>query len=162
MCMYRSKLRTWSIFAGWLVVGAFCGVLDREQESTRYLPVFLVCSIVMVVVATWKRRPPNYRFELVSPGVVRSRYGFEVRVSDSRLQDAEGDRTISWQVSPGNGLVGRFRLSQEEINGWDDPFASVPMDSVKKREIVRAIASAILYLQLVDAGKIRPKQCSPA
>jgi len=74
------------------------------------------------------------------------------------LEYVEGDHVISWQASPVNTAVGGFNLSEKGIGGWDSPFDSEPIDGDKKREVAKAMRSALLYLQLVDAGKIRPKQ----
>jgi hypothetical protein len=74
-----------------------------------------------------------------------------------RLEYVEGDHVISWQASPVNNSVGKFNLSESGIIGWDSPFDSEPIDSDKKREVFEAMKSALVYLQLVDAGKIRPK-----
>jgi len=74
------------------------------------------------------------------------------------LEYAEGDHVISWQASPVNTTVGGFNLSESGISCWDSPFDGEPIGSDKKREIAKAMRSALLYLQVVDAGKIRPKQ----
>ena len=158
MKMYGSRFRMWSIFTAWLVVGVLCGVLDNARKSTLFLPIFLVSSIATVLVATRKHRARNYKFELVRPGVVRSPFGFEVRVSSSRLEYVEGDHMIWWLASPVSATVARFNFSENGISGWDSPFDTEPMDSDKKRQVAKAVRSALLYLQLVDAGKIRPKR----
>jgi hypothetical protein len=156
--MYESRVRVWSIFTAWLVGAALCGLLDGARKSTVFLPVFLASSLVVVIVVTRKHRPRNFKFDLVRPGVVRSPFGFEVRASSSRLEYAEGDHVISWQASPVNTTVGGFNLSESGISCWDSPFDGEPIGSDKKREVAKAMRSALLYLQLVDAGKIRPKQ----
>ena len=67
---------------------------------------------------------------------------------------------ISWQSTPLNAAVGRFSISQDAIPGWDAPFADEKIDSKKKREVAKATLSALVYLQLVEAGKIRPKKAA--
>jgi hypothetical protein len=156
--MYESRVRVWSIFTAWLVGAVLCGLLDGVRKSTVFLPVFLASSVVVVIVVTRKHRPRNFRFDLVRPGVVRSPLGFEVRASSSRLEYAEGDHVISWQPSLVNTAVGGFNLSESGIGCWESPFDGEPIGSDKKREVAKAMRSALLYLQLVDAGKIRPKQ----
>jgi len=158
MSMYGSRFRLWFIFAAWLVVAVFCGFLDNTRKSTLYLPVFLVSSVVMVIAATRKHRPRDYKFELVRAGVVRSPFGFEVRTSPSLLEYVEGDNIISWQISRVSQIGGEFDLSENGIGGWENSSsAKEPIDTDKKREISNAVTSALLYLQLVNAGKIRPK-----
>jgi hypothetical protein len=122
-----------------------------------FLPIYLVSSAAVAVLATRKGRPGNYKFQFIRSGVVRSPLGFEVRTSSSRLEYVEGDRVISWQASPASPAVGRFSLSESGINGWDSPFEGEPIDGAKKQVVTRAMRSALVYLQLVEAGKIRPK-----
>ena len=155
--MYKSKLRVWLALGLWLTGAAICGVIDHARESTVLLPVYLPLTAVVVVLATRKHRAPNYKFELVKPGVVRSPLGFEVRASSCRLEYVEGDHAISWQPTSA-GVIARYELSEQGIRGWDPPFVTEPMDSVKKNEIAKAVRSALIYLQLVEQGKIRPKR----
>ena len=135
-----------------------CGVIDHIRQSSLFLSVYLPLAAVVVVVATRKHRSRNYKFEFVEPGVVRSPLGFEVRASNSRLQYVEGDHVVSWQPASVNTAVGRFSLSDQRIGGWDAPFAAEPMDVKKKQEVAKAVMSALIYLQLVEEGKIRPKR----
>jgi hypothetical protein len=93
----------------------------------------------------------------VRPGVVHRPLGFEVRAANSRLEYAESDHVISWQASSLNASVGRCSISEQGIPGWDAPFTSEQMNSKKKRDVTQAVKSALVYLQLVDTGKIRPK-----
>jgi len=156
--MYKSRFRTWALFGGWLIIAVLCVVADRRRDSILVVPLFLVSSFVVAVVATRKYRSPNYHFELVNPGVVRSPFGFEVRTSPSRLEYIEGDHVISWQASSVTPIMGGFDLSENGIRGWDSPFDRESLGSYKTREVVNATRSALLYLQLVDAGKLRPKR----
>jgi hypothetical protein len=155
--MYESRVRMWLIFGVWLAVAALCEVIDNFRRSTVALPVFLVFSGIVIAMVMRKHRPRNYKFGLVSPGVARSPFGFEVRASSSRLEYIEGDHKISWQASSTDSTASSFKLSEHEISGWDSPFAGEPMDSKKKQDIAKAVRSAVVYLQLVGAGKIRPK-----
>jgi hypothetical protein len=156
--MYKSKLRMWSFFIMWLMGAVVCGVLDHIRQSSVFLPVYLPLAAVIVVVATRKHRSRNYKFEFVEPRVVRSPLGFEVRASNSRLEYIEGNHVVSWQPASSNAPIGRFSLSEQGIGGWDAPFAAEPMDVKKKQEVARAVMSALIYLQLVEEGKIRPKR----
>jgi hypothetical protein len=155
--MYKSRLRTWLAFSAW-VVGAFlCGFVDHVRQSTIFLPAYSLATIFIVVVATRKHRPPKYRFEVSALGGVRSPLGFEVSVSNSTVRYIEGDHVVSWHSIPADGSVARFGISAQGIVGWDDPFGNEPMSTEKKQEIVTAVLSASIYLELVEAGKIRPK-----
>lgn len=152
----RFRIRTWSIFVGWLVSAVVCAEVDHARKSSVFLLIFTVSSAIVVVVATRKHRARNYKLELVLPGVIRSPHGFEVHISSSRLSYVEGDHVVSLQPTSIDGAVGRFNLSEQAFAGWDDPFANEAMDGSKKREIANAVKAALTYLQLVDAGKIRP------
>jgi hypothetical protein len=121
------------------------------------LLVISALAAIIVIATNWKRRRRNYRFDLPRPGVVCSPLGFEVRKSKSRLEYVEGDHVISWHAYAESGSVGLFRLSEQEIKGWDEPFASETITSQKKRDIFKAVVSALLYLQLVEEGKIHPR-----
>jgi hypothetical protein len=147
----------WCVFLAWLATAVLCGVADHLWQSTLFLPIFSISSALITVVATKKLRPRNYRFDLMRPGVVRSPLGFEVRASDFRLEYVEGDHVISWQAGSLNNSACRYTISEQGIPGWDAPFSSERMENIKKREVAQAVKSALLYLQLVDAGKIRPK-----
>ena len=153
--MYRSKLRMWGVFLAWLIAAVLCGVADHVRQSTLFLPTFSISSAAIILVAT--KKPRNYKFDLVRPGVVCSPYGFEVRASNSGLEYVEGDHVVSWRVNSLSASVGRYSISEQGIAGWDAPFAGEQMDGKKKREVTQAVKSALMYLQLVDAGKIRPK-----
>jgi hypothetical protein len=155
--VYKSKLGMWLPFTAWLMGAVLCGVIDHIRQSSVFLSVYLPLAAVVVVVATKKHRSRNYRFEFVEPGVVRSPLGFEVRASDASLRYVEGNHVVSWQLASLSSSVGRFSLSEQEIDGWDAPFATEPMDGKKKQEVTKAVMSALIYLQLVEEGKIRPK-----
>ena len=155
--MYKSKLRMWLSFTLWAMGAVVCGVLDHIRQSSLFLPVYLPLAAVIVVVATRRHRSRNYKFELAETGVVRSPLGFEVRASNSRLEYIEGSHMVSWQPTSLNASIGRFSLSEQGIGGWDAPFAAEPMDVRKKQEVAKAVMSALIYLQLVEEGKIRPK-----
>jgi len=121
------------------------------------LPLYSVATVFVVVASTRKHRPPKYRFEVLTAGEVRSApLGFEVRVSKFSVQYIEGDHVVSWYSTPVNGSVGRFDISVQGIVGWDAPFESEPMSTEKKEHIARAVLSASLHLELVEAGKIHP------
>ena len=158
--MYKSRLRIWSIFALYVIGAIAAWAADRVRHSGYILLIYLVVAAAVLAVATRKYRPPKYKFELLSPGVVRSPLGFEVRASKSRVEYVEEDHTISWQSTPLNTAVGRFTMSQEGVRGWDPPFADELMDSTKKRKVAQATLSALVYLQLVAEGKIRPKKAA--
>jgi hypothetical protein len=113
-------------------------------------------TAIIVIATNWKRRR-NYKFDVPRPGVVSSPLGFEVRKSKSRLEYVEGDHVISWHAYAESGSVGLFKLSEQEIKGWDEPFASETITSQKKQEVFKAVVSALLYLQLVEEGKIHPR-----
>jgi len=147
----------WGVFLGWLVAAVLCGAADLKRHLSLFLPIFFVSSAIITVGATRGHRPGNYRFDFVRSGVVRSPLGFEVRASNSLLEYVEGDHVISWRPRTLDATVGQYNLSEQSIAGWDAPFANEPIDADKKREITRAVRSALVYLQLVDAGKIRPK-----
>jgi hypothetical protein len=147
--MYKSRFRLWAIFTAWVAGAVLCGLLDRGRTYEVFLTVYMVSSVVAILMATRKHRPPNYKFQFVRPGVVRSPLGFEVRSSNSRLEYVEGDHVISWQASPAGPAVGRFQLSESGISGWDSPFDSESINSAKKREVFRAMVSALSYMQLV-------------
>jgi hypothetical protein len=154
----NSKLRMWLLFTAWLVGAVICGLIDHIRQSSVFLSVYLPLTAVIVVVATRRHRSRNYKFEFVEPAVVRSSLGFEVRVSNSRLEYIEGNHAISWQPASLNASIGRFSLSEQGIGGWDAPFAIEPIDAKKKQEVAKAVRSALIYLQLVEAGKIHPKR----
>jgi hypothetical protein len=156
--VYKSKLRMWLALALWLTGAAICGVIDHMRQSTLLLSVYFPLAAIIVVVATRKHRSPNYKFEFVKPGVVRSSLGFEVRASKSCLEYVEGNHVISWRPATPSGSIGRFDLSEQGIRGWDAPFVTEPMGSKKKKDIATAVRSALIYLQLVEGGKIRPKR----
>ncbi len=147
----------WGGFLAWLIAAVLCGVADHVRQSTLFLPIFSISSALIILVTTKKYRPRNYKFDLVRPGVVRSPFGIEVRALNSRLEYVEGDHIISWQANSVNASVRRYSISEQGIAGWDAPFSSEPIDSKKKREVIQAVKSALMYLQLVDSGKIRPK-----
>ena len=121
-----------------------------------FLSVVSGLAAITVIARSWKRHRRNYRFDLVQPGVVHSPLGFEVRMSKSRVEYIEGNHVVSWNAQPESDSVGRLKLSEREINGWDEPFANEMMSSSKKREIFKAVVSALLYCQLVEEGKIHP------
>jgi hypothetical protein len=158
--MYNSKLRLWTFFALWLVIALAAFSLDRANRSTIFLPLFLVLSIAVIVLAMRKHYPRNYRFELLRPGVVTSPIGFEVRVTASLIQYVEGDHVISLKPIPTEELAKRFDVSKGAVKGWDDPFSGDSLDEAKRREITLAMRSALLYLQLIDAGKVVPRKPS--
>ena len=158
--MNKYKLRVWSRFLAWLMGAALCGGIDHIRQSSLFLSIYLPLTAVVVVSVARTPRSRRYKFEIVEPGVVRSRLGFEVRASNSRLEYIEGNHVISWQPTTPNVSVGRFNLSEQGILGWDEPFATEPMDAKKKQEVARAVMCALLFLQLVQEGKIRPKQKS--
>jgi hypothetical protein len=155
--VYKSKLRMWLTFAAWLMGAILCGVIDHVRQSSVFLSVYLPLAAVIVVITTGKHRSRDYKFELMEPGAVRSRLGFEVRASNSRLEYSEGNRVVSWQTASPNASIGRFNLSGQGIGGWDPPFAAEPMDGKKKQEVAKAMRSALIYLQLMEEGKIGPK-----
>jgi len=155
--VHQSKSRIWALFAVWSIAAIVCGALDHVRRSSLFLSVFLVISVIVAVIAIPKNRPRNYKFDLVRPGVVRSPLGFEVRASNSRIEYAELDHVVSWQAAPLNASARRFDLSERGICGWESPFTNELMNSNKKREIAKATIAALMYLQLVDAGKVRPK-----
>jgi hypothetical protein len=155
--VYKSKLRTWLTFAAWLMGAILCGVIDHIRQSSVFLSVYLPLAAVIVIITTREHRSRNYKFELMEPGVVRSPLGFEVRASNSRLEYSEGNHVVSWQTASPNASIGRFSLSGQGIGGWDAPFAAEPMDGKKKQEVAKAMTSALIYLQLIEEGKIRPK-----
>jgi hypothetical protein len=154
--MYSSKVRLWAYFALWLIIALVAFFLDDVNRSTIFLPLFLVLSIAVIVLAMRKRYSRNYRFELLRPGVVRSPLGFDVRVTDSLIQYAEGDHVVSLKPIGIVGTAKRFDVSKGAVKGWDDPFSGDSLDEAKKREITLSIRSALLYLQLIDARKVVP------
>jgi hypothetical protein len=156
--MYDSRVRTWSILTAWLIGAVLCGFLDASRKVSLFLPVFFGSTVVVAVVLAREHWPRNFKFNLVRQGVVRSTLGFEVRVSSSRLEYVEGEHVISLQASPLSTSVGQFNLSENGISGWDSPFDNEPLNREKRREVAKAMKYALQYLQLVDAGKIRPKQ----
>ena len=155
--MYESKEPMWFQFAAWLALAVLAAFGDRAVHRSLFLPIFMVSSFLITVIAARKHRPRNYKFEWIRPGVVRSPLGFEVRVSGSRLEYVETNHVISWQSPPAGASVVKIDLSENGISGWDSPFSEEPLERTKKTEIANAMRSAISYLQLVDAGKIRPK-----
>ena len=155
--MFKSKLRIWLIFVGWLIGAFLCGLADHSRRSTVFLPIYSVAAAFIVVVVTRKYRPPKYNFEILGSGAVRSSLGFEVRVSNSQAQYIEGDHVVSWRSAPVSHSVGKFSIAQHGIVGWDSPFTSEPISTEKKQQIAQAVFSAFLYLQLVEQGKIRPR-----
>jgi len=155
--MFKSKLPIWLMFISWLIGAFLCGLVDHVRRSTVFLPVYSVAAVFIVVVVTRKHRPPKYDFEILNSGAVRSSLGFEVRVSNLHAQYVEGDHVVSWQPMPVNRLVGKFSISQQGIVGWDAPFVSESMSTEKKQQIAQAVFSALLYMQLVEEGKIRPR-----
>ena len=68
---------------------------------------------------------------------------------------------MSWQPGASNASVGRFSLSGEAVGNWNEPFVTESMDGKKKQAIAKAVMSAPIYLQLVEAGRIRPKRKTP-
>jgi hypothetical protein len=138
--------------ASGLVVGY---VPLHSRLGFAILSVILALAAIIVIATNWKRR--NYRFDLPRPGVVCSPLGFEVRKSKSRLEYVEGDHVISSHAYAESGSVGLFKLSEQEIKAWDEPFASEMITSQKKREVFEAVVSALSYLQLVEEGKIHPR-----
>jgi len=156
--VYKSRMKMWLPFAAWCAGAILCGLLDHARRSSIFLSIYFPVAAVAVVVATRKHRSLNYKFELAEPGVVRSPLGFAVRVSNSCLSYAEGNHEISWHPVSTNRAVGRFDLSEQAIDGGDAPFASEPIDARKKQAVAKAVRSALMDLQFVDAGKIRPKR----
>ena len=152
------KLRIWLNFGLWLIGVVVCGVIDHLRHSSLMLSIYLPVAAMVVVFATRKQRLPNYKFEMVEPGVVRSQQGFEIRVSNRGLEYAELDHRISWQPTHSTGAVARFNFSEQSVGSWDPPFAAEPISSKKKSEIARAVRSALIFLQLVEQGKIRPNR----
>lgn len=75
-------------------------------------------------------------------------------MSKSRVENIEGNHVLSWNALPGSGSIGRFKFSERQIKGWDEPFAAEPMTDHKKREIFKAALSALSYCQSVEKGKI--------
>jgi hypothetical protein len=155
--MYKSKLQVWLVFIGWLAGAFLCGLLDHVRRSTIFLPVYSVAAIFVAVAATRKYRPPKYRFEVLNSGWVRSPLDFDVRISNSSVQYIEGDHVVSWCSTPVNRSVGKFSISEQGTIRWDAPFDSQPMSIEKKQQIAKAVLSASVYLQMVEAGRIRPK-----
>jgi hypothetical protein len=158
--MYSSKVRLWAFLALWLVIALAAFSLDSANRSTIFLPLFLVLSVAVIVLAMRKRYPRNYRFEWLRPGVVRSPLGFEVRATDSLVQYVEGDHVISLKPIAIEGPAKRFDVSKGAAKGWDDPFSGDSLDEAKRREITLSINSALLFLQLIDAGKVVPRKPS--
>lgn len=123
-----------------------------------YLSFAAGLAAIIVIVRSWKGRTPNYRFDLVQPGVVRSPLGFEVRMSGSRLEYVEGNHVVTWNQSTETSPVGRFELSEREIKGWNEPFANEALTNQRKHQIFKAVLSALMFRQLVHEKKIRPKR----
>ena len=120
------------------------------------LAVAASTAAVIFIARGWKHRTPKYRFDLVQPEVVRSPLGFEVRMSKSRLEYAEGNHLVSWDALAETTPAGQFKLSEREIKGWDEPFAKEEIPNEKRRQIFKAVLSALVFRQLVEEGKIRP------
>ena len=146
--MNNYKKQIWARLLAWLTGAAVCGVIDHIRQSSVFLPIYFPVFAVITLIATRTPYSRRYKFELVAPGVVRSRLGFEVRVSNSRLEYIEGNHVISWLPATPNASVGRFNFSEQGILGWDQPFGTEPMDARKKQEVARAVMSALLFLQL--------------
>jgi hypothetical protein len=155
--MNKVKRRALKGLALWLAGAVICGVIDRMRQSTILLSLYWPIAAIAAVLAMRKHRTRNYKFEYGETGVV-SPLGFEVRASNSHLEYIERDHVVSWKAQPESGSVGRLKLSESEIKGWDEPFANEPMTNEKKREIFRAVASALVYRELVEEGKIHPKK----
>jgi hypothetical protein len=135
-----------------------CGLIDHQRHSSLLLSIYLSVAAIVVVFATRKQRLRNYEFEMVGPGVVRSPRGFEVRASNRGLEYVELNHRISWQPTDSTGGVARFNFSEQRVRSWDPPFAAEPISSKKKSEIAGAVRSALIFLQLVEQGKIRPNR----
>jgi hypothetical protein len=158
--MTKYQIRLWGYFVVWLALAILFGVIDRIRGSSLFLPAYFVIAAVVVVAVGRRNRPPNYKFELIGPGAVRSPLGFEVRVSSARVEYSENHHIVSWKPSLPDAAIGKFAISVENITAWDAPFAAEPLDSKKKHDIAQAVRSALVYLQLIDAGKIRPQRQS--
>jgi hypothetical protein len=147
--------------AGFLLVSLCAGggaaVAYIQPRLPLWLDLLTGLATIIVIARIWNRHRRNYRFALVRPGVVRSPLGFEVRMSKSRVEYIEGDHVVSWNTLPQSGSVGRFKLSKREIKGWNEPFANEPMTEHRKRQIFKAVLSALAYRQLPEEGKIQPK-----
>jgi hypothetical protein len=152
--VHQNNWRTWLIFVAWVIGAIISGVLDTAKQRSLVLPAYLVGSIVVILIAGRRYRPPLYGFEIVEPGVVRSKLGFEVRVSQGRLQYVEGVHVVSWQGTSA-GPQGFRRFSLEAITGWDAPYAAEGMGSGKKREVFQAVCGAIAYLQAMEMGRAK-------
>lgn len=148
----------WSLFVGWLLLASVCAILDMRSQRSLYLPAFMAVSVVAVLAATWKYRTKNYKFSLVKPGTVRSQFGFEIEITQSRIDYKEGDHVISWKAAMMDAGMGRVELSNTTVSAWEDPFSNELLGSEKKTEIVKRVKAAIIYLQLVETGKIRPSR----
>jgi len=145
-----------SLCAGGGVAGAY---IQPRLPDWLDLSLSIVAGLaaIIVIARSWNRHRRNYRFALIRPGVVRSPLGFEVRMSKSSVEYIEGNHVVSWNALPQSGSVGRFKLSKHEIKGWNEPFAKEPMAEHRKREIFKAVLSALAYRQLLEEGKIHPK-----
>lgn len=154
--MHKSKIRLWLGFIVWLIGVFLCAVVDHVRQSTLFLPIYFVTAAVVVILAAKKYRPPNYKFEVLGSRAVRSPLGFEVRVSHSGVKYFEGHHVVSFQPTPVNDSAGKVVLLEQGFAGWDAPFDREPMSSGKKQEVTKATMSALIYLQLVEAGKIHP------
>lgn len=78
-------------------------------------------------------------------------------MSKSRVEYIEGNHVVSWNALPESCSIGRFKFSERELKGWDEPFAAEPMPDHKKREIFKAALSALSYRQSAEKRKIHPK-----
>jgi hypothetical protein len=126
------KLRIWLSFGLWLTGVVVCGVIDHLRQSSLLLSIYLPVAAIVVVFATRKQRLPDYKFEVVKPGVVRSQQGFEIRVSNRGLEYVELDHRISWHPTNSTGGVARFNFSEQSVDRWNPPFAAEPISSKKK------------------------------
>jgi hypothetical protein len=142
--MRYSRFWTWFAFIWWLMGASLCGAVDHVRQATLFLPVYSATAVVVVVLATKKYRPPNYKFEVLDSGRVRSSLGFELRVSNAGIEYFEGDHVVSWQSAPMNGSIGGVTFSEQGIVGWDAPFDREPMGSKKKRDVTKAVMSALV------------------
>jgi hypothetical protein len=152
------KLRIWLNLGLWLTGVIVCGVIDHLRHSSLLLSIYLLVAAIVILFATGKQRLPNYKFEILEPGVIRSPQGFEVRASNRGLEYVELDPRISWQAADSRGAVARFDLSEQSIHTWHAPFAAEPISGKKKNEIARTVRFALIFLQLVEQGKIRPNR----
>ena len=159
--MTNFQRTAWLTFTIFLVGGATAAWSDHTHNTTLYLPTYTIAFAAFIVWSQRKRRARNYRFARVSPGVVSSPDGFEVRTSSAKIEYAEADRVLSWSPATSGAAVRQFKLSADSITAWDAPYSSDPIPLEKKQEIARRVFSALVYFQLIDAGKIRPQPPPP-